>query len=283
MIVHHLSDHAGKLLERSQQDLLRYLQEKDYWEEQLWAADDDRLAARRARRLLLRILGRPSETEVEAYERYEEARRHLDQADHRRRQLQIRVDQQLTGVRGEQRLENALKWLTDDWVMIRGYLNDRGEVDHVLVGPAGVWAVEVKSSNIRLQVNGDRWLQEKVDRRGRVLGREEASDATGRSWGRQVGEVARSLERLLRERDLEAPVRTAVLLMHDRAQLGSIKRSGVDFVGTDHRVLMSRVAGLARPLAADHIAAVVEAIKKDHAFHRRRRLQHRHRTNRKAS
>ena len=283
MIVEHLSDHAGKLLERSQQELLRLITEKEYWEEQVWAADDDRLAARRERPLLRRLTGRPSMTEMEAYRRYERSRRRLDQVDYGRRQLQIKVDQQTTGARGEQRLENALKWLTDDWTMVRGYHNGSGEVDHLLIGPAGIWAIEVKSSAIRLQVNGDRWWQEKVDRRGRVLRRQDARDRTGRTWGRQVGEVARNLERHLSDHGVEVRVRTAVVLMHDRAQLGTIKRSGIDFVGTDHRILMSRVAGQSEPLTVDQIGDVVGLVKEHHRFHRQRRRQRAENAGRQAS
>jgi Holliday junction resolvase-like predicted endonuclease len=45
--------------------------------------------------------------------------------------------------------------LDDAWVMIRGYRNRRGETDHVLVGPGGVWAVEVKRRRIRLHATGE--------------------------------------------------------------------------------------------------------------------------------
>jgi len=278
MIVVHLSAQAEQLLERSQQHLLRLLHEKDYWEEQIWTADDDRQAARRSRTVRDRLLGRSSAAELAAYKRYEEARGRLDQVDFERRRLQVTVDQRIVGVRGEERLQSALKWLTDDWTMIRGYRNSRGEVDHLLVGPAGIWAVEVKSSNVRLQVDGDRWCQEKVDRRGRVLSREDACDRTGRPWGRQVGDVARALEQRLRTQGHALPVRTAVVLMHQRAKLGSIKQPGVDFVGTDHRVLLSQVAERTWPLDREQSSAVVDLVRQDHSFHEQRRQGRRHKT-----
>ena len=276
MIVEHLSDHAGQLLEQSQQQLMQLVREKEYWEEQMWLADDDRVNAHRRRSFLQKFLGHASEPEVEAYERYEDSRRRLDQVDYQRRQLQITVDRQTTGVRGEERLENALKWLTNDWTMIRGYKNRNGEVDHLLVGPAGIWAVEVKSSNVRLQVDGKSWWQEKIDRRGRVMKRLKASDRTGRTWGRQVADVASGLERHLRHRGQAVTVRTAVVLMHDRAQIGDIKKSGVDFVGTDHRILLSKVAEQGIHLDQSQVADLVALIKKDHQFHEHRQHERRH-------
>ena len=273
MIVEHLSNHAGKLLEHSQQQLKHLTREKEYWEEQMWMADDDRAVAHQARSLFQRLLGHPSDAEIEAYERYEDSRGRLDQADYRRRELQITVERQTSGVRGEERLENALKWLTNDWTMIRGYKNRRGEVDHLLIGPAGIWAVEVKASNIRLQVDNDEWWQEKVDRRGRVMQRREASDRTGRTWGRQVTDVAKELQRHLENRGHAVTVRTAVLLMHDRASLGTIKKPGVDFVGNDHRILMSRVAEQGPGFDGDTVEALVQLIKKDHRFHERNNQQ----------
>lgn len=39
---------------------------------------------------------------------------------------------------------SVLSVLSNDWRLFRGYANRRGEVDLLLVGPQGIWAVEVK-------------------------------------------------------------------------------------------------------------------------------------------
>jgi hypothetical protein len=48
-----------------------------------------------------------------------------------------------------------LSTLSNDWVLLRGYRNRRGETDPVLVGPAGVWAIEVKRRRVLLHAVGD--------------------------------------------------------------------------------------------------------------------------------
>ena len=56
--------------------------------------------------------------------------------------------------------------LGDDWALLRGYRNTRGEVDQILIGPAGFLAVEVKHRNATVHVNGDHWTFDKYDRYG---------------------------------------------------------------------------------------------------------------------
>ena len=44
----------------------------------------------------------------------------------------------LAGIAGEQQVAVELgRALDDDWTLLRGYRNRRGEIDHLLIGPAG--------------------------------------------------------------------------------------------------------------------------------------------------
>jgi Holliday junction resolvase-like predicted endonuclease len=52
------------------------------------------------------------------------------------------------GIAGERQVAEALgRALGDDWVLMRGYQNRLGEIDHLLLGPSGFVAIEVKNIN----------------------------------------------------------------------------------------------------------------------------------------
>ncbi|MBO2464118.1 nuclease-related domain-containing protein [Actinomadura violacea] len=145
--------------------------------------------------------------------------------------------QQQAGVAAEESLTHDLQcFLLGDWTLFRGYANRRGEVDHLLVGRFGIWAIEVKGRGVRVHVTGDDWRFEKFDRYGNLVDTGVLADRRGRSWGRQVSEIAAELEKFLRSRRTPVQVRTAVVVMHDRAELGTCRRLGVDTIsiGTQH-------------------------------------------------
>ncbi|MCO8271791.1 NERD domain-containing protein [Actinoplanes sp. TRM 88003] len=172
---------------------------------------------------------------------------------------------------GEEALVHGLLGLDDSWVMLRGYHNRRGETDHVLVGPAGIWAVEVKRRRIRLHVMGEKWWYEKLDARGNVVDTGWAVDAGGRTWERQVTEVAADLAAWLARNGHPVPVRTAVMIMHEQAQLGRLENQSADVVGTRSAHLLEAIGRYAIPLDPQSCEAIVALIERDHQFHQRRR------------
>lgn len=179
-------------------------------------------------------------------------------------------------MRGEEALTAALGMLSDDWTLFCGYANRRGEVDHLLVGPGGVWAIEVKVRAVRVHADGDRWWFEKFDRYGNRVEQGSLADRRGRSWGRQVSEIASELRQFLTSRGQRVDVRTAVVLLHDRAELGSMGDLGVDvFCVRPDYLLERRIA--AERLAFDRASrdAVAGLVRRDHAFHAKRRRRRR--------
>src|SRR5271169_6943941 len=47
------------------------------------------------------------------------------------------------GIAGEQLVATELgRALDDDWTLLRGYRNRRGEIDHLLLGPQGLFAIQ---------------------------------------------------------------------------------------------------------------------------------------------
>jgi Nuclease-related domain len=62
------------------------------------------------------------------------------------------------GIAGEQLAAVELgRALDDDWTPLHGYRNRRGEIDHLLLGPRGLFAIEVKNINATVHIDGDRW------------------------------------------------------------------------------------------------------------------------------
>jgi hypothetical protein len=86
------------------------------------------------------------------------------------------------GIAGEQQVAVELgRALDDDWTLLRGYRNRRGEIDHLLVGPKGLFAIEVKNLNATVHVDGDRWRADKYDNYGNLVEQRPIADRKGRS------------------------------------------------------------------------------------------------------
>ena len=52
---------------------------------------------------------------------------------------------------------------------MRGYRNKLGEIDHLLFGPGGLVAIEVKNINGTVHCEGDKWRVDKYDRYGNLV------------------------------------------------------------------------------------------------------------------
>ena len=121
--------------------------------------------------------------------------------------------------------------LDDEWTLLRGYRNRGGEIDHLLLGPRGLFAIEVKNQNARVNCHGDQWWSTKYDKYGNpVEPRREMTDRRGRSPSVQLNEPASQLEGFLAlprspgrdraHRRAHPPARTATQLHpSDRAHL----------------------------------------------------------------
>ncbi|MEL7156827.1 MAG: nuclease-related domain-containing protein [Actinomycetota bacterium] len=245
--------------------------EEGVWQTRHRKARAERQLARARRPRWRRLLALSSDDERLALQAMDEAQFRIEEARLTQQQLERVVHQQEAGIRGEQALADGLAELSDDWTMLRGYRNGRGEADSVLVGPLGLWAVEVKNRNVRLNVDGDRLWCERLDRWGNVVGSDDATDRSGRTWARQVTDVADDLARWLRRRDHEVPIRTAVMVLNQRATLGMVNNPPVDLVGTDSRHLLEAIQRSPTVIGPTARQTIVELIRRDHRHHHRRR------------
>jgi hypothetical protein len=275
MRVEELSDHAGDQRRATTQQRNLALAGRDGWEirrEEAHAAWD---TARRAQPVWRRVLRVSSSDVRAAQERVTEAALEATRFERLNRSLVDREQAQTAGVDGERRLETELARLPDDWLMLRGYRNRRGETDCVLVGPGGVWAVEVKNRNAVLRAVDDDWSFEKLDNRGRVVNSGPATDGSGRTWARQVADVADDLGRWLDRNGHAVAVHTAVMLVHHKARIAQSVRPGVDLVATDIAKLRDQLTRPGAVLSTADRDAIADLIRRDHAHHEKHRRRRR--------
>ncbi len=202
---------------------------------------------------------------------YQEVRKLRAQAPVLDPHAEIRLAKQSAGVAAEDHLTGALAKLSNDWLVFRGYANRRGEVDHLVVGPRGIWAIEVKGRGVRVYVDGDKWRFEKFDRYGNRVEQGMLVDRRGRSWGRQVLDIARDLETFLNSRGTNITVQTAVVVIHDRADIGSFNNSPIDVMSIGTNYLLQCIRNNPVTLDKPTRNKVAQLIRRDHTFHAERR------------
>jgi hypothetical protein len=175
------------------------------------------------------------------------------------------------GMAGERQVAADLGTvLGDEWVLFRGYRNGRGEIDHLLLGPGGLFAIEVKYHNATVYINGDDWRFEKFDRYGNQVEHGRIEDRTGRSPSAQLNEPADELARFLASRGPAISVARIVILNHPRSRVGSQRNLSVR-VTTSSRDIVDLVRRSPPQLTGGRVAQLASLIERDHRFHEARR------------
>jgi len=178
---------------------------------------------------------------------------------------------------GEKRVVEALdRILSDDWTLLTGYHNPRGEIDQLLVGPQGILAIESKYINGRIICDGDNWWRDKFDNYGNQVEKREAiTDKRGRGPSAQVNAAADRLQETLSKRSPIRGIARAVVFSHDRSIIESLKNITVDLVTTLPQLNRAAIVAAMRKsdLAGMTPAQVVELIQRDHDYHQRARAE----------
>jgi hypothetical protein len=175
------------------------------------------------------------------------------------------------GIAGEQQVAAELdRVLGDDWTLIRGYRNRRGEIDHLLLGPRGLAAIEVKNQSVTVDCDGDRWWFVRYDRYGNQVDQGELADRRGRSPSVQLNQPAGQLEEFLRSRGHPVPVQRVVLFIHPRSRLRRCDRPTVR-VATSVTEVTALVRDSPVSITADEQAELEHLIRQDHKHHDRHR------------
>ncbi len=267
MRVEHLSTYAADQLSLSRRAHHAARSSQSEAEIAAMEAEARMLQARSSKSLWRRALRVSSAEERAAHSDHQAAGLQAELAASEAEHTTIRVSQQTKGERGEQALLAALaEALGDDWIAFTGYLTKKGEADLVLVGPDGVWVIEIKNRRVRLYVAGpDRWYYDKLSLSGRAQGQAAACDNGGRVWGRQASEAAGALWRWLDRQGHAVPVRAAVVLMDSMAEVVLQGESGVDLVTARASDLLVTIQVRSTPLAVSQRRTIESLIRKDHA------------------
>jgi hypothetical protein len=177
----------------------------------------------------------------------------------------------LAGIAGEDLVATELgRALDDDWTLLRGYCNRRGEIDQLLLGPRGLFAIEVKNLNATVDVDGDRWRADKYDNYGNLVEQRPIADRMGRSPSVQLNEPADDLGRFLAERGQPAELQRVVVLAHRRSGLGRVRNPTVLALASPAD-LLTLIGNSASRLDRGQRAAIGALIRRDHEFHGGRR------------
>jgi hypothetical protein len=141
----------------------------------------------------------------------------------------------------------------------------------VLLGPRGLFAIEVKNQNGRIDCRGDQWWSTRYDKYGNpVEARREMSDRRGRSPSVQVNEPASLLQDFLASRGHPVTIGRVVALVHPRSQLGRCTRPTVE-ICTSVRELLRMLYASPVSVTPSERAALERLIVRDHRFHAERR------------
>jgi Nuclease-related domain len=177
------------------------------------------------------------------------------------------------GRNAERRFADRLaETLDDEWLLLRGYRNARGEIDALLLGPRGLFAIEEKYSSVRVYISDDKWMAEQIDKRGRSRGaRFPIQDRKGRSPSMQVREPAAALSRWLSDNKRGTPITLVVLLTHPGARIGAVERPTVRVERSIHG-LLALIERSRSTVDAGYRADIERLIRRDHDFHQRKRL-----------
>jgi len=153
--------------------------------------------------------------------------------------------------------------LGDEWALLRGYRNNRGEIDHLLLGPQGLIAIESKHRNATVHCDGDQWWFEKYDRFGNLVDRGGIADKRGRSPSVQLNEPASLLEGLLRSHGYPVSIQRVVLFTHPRSALGRCRNPSVH-IATSADYVIDLLNGSPPTLPAEQLAQLEQLIAAHH-------------------
>lgn len=176
------------------------------------------------------------------------------------------------GVSGEQEVAQVLgRRLGADWTVFKGYRNGRGEIDFLVLGPAGLFAVEVKNVNGTFWISPGRWRYVKYDRYDIARDESVLEDEGHRPPDRQLLEPTRQLERFLASRGRPARLEPVVVLTHSRARIERLDGDlGAQVVISAER-LASLVLAAGGNFTRDELVQISRLIERDHRFHNRHR------------
>jgi hypothetical protein len=160
--------------------------------------------------------------------------------------------------------------LDNDWTLIAGCRNHKGEIDRILVGPMGVFTFEVKNHVGVIYCQGDRWWRDRFDHCGGILEFGALiKDRGGRSPSQQLNEPVDHLQIRLGHLMPGERIIRIVLFTNADARLGEMSEITVDVVSTLASFDLAQLLGISTVrLSSGQCESVCNSIE---ATHRKKR------------
>lgn len=179
------------------------------------------------------------------------------------------------GGQGEARVAEFLaRQLSDEWTLVSGYRNGRGEIDQVLIGPTGLFTIEVKNLNGTVTVQGDQWSADKYDNYGNLVERGRAiADKGGRSPSRQLNEPTDRMLEFLRKSLPAIDAKRIVVLSHEKSAIERVSQPTAIPVVLSSWSLRDTLVTERPALSPAERNRIIEQLQRDHAYHQKRRQQ----------
>jgi hypothetical protein len=176
------------------------------------------------------------------------------------------------GIKGEREVADVLRGALDDaWALVKGYRNRRGEIDYLLLGPGGLFAIEVKYVNGTFAITRERWRYIRYDNYGNQVGEGFLQDARRRPPNVQLAEPLATLEHFLASRGQPTRMRPVVLLNHPKARVSHCAADvGVEVL-TSTAALRDLVRASDEQISARKLADIERLVVRDHHFHEEHR------------
>ena len=176
------------------------------------------------------------------------------------------------GIKGEQEVADVLRAaLSDAWALVKGYRNRRGEIDYLLLGPGGLFAIEVKYVNGTFAITREGWRYVRYDRYGNQVGEGLLQDARRRPPNVQIAEPLSMLEQFLASRGQPTRLRPVVLLNHPKAKISHCAADvGVEVL-TGTAALRDLVLAADEQVSTRKLAEIERLVVRDHHFHEEHR------------
>lgn len=122
------------------------------------------------------------------------------------------------GFKGEIALKNALRMaLSNEYTVFYNISTPYGDIDALVIGPTGVFAIEAKNHNGYITIDGDNWSRVKVGRGGTVYGADIGSPSL------QAKRNANYVRNLLKNEGLDVWVQAVVVLTNPEVKVRVVK------------------------------------------------------------
>ncbi len=164
------------------------------------------------------------------------------------------------------------------WTLLKGYQNQKGDIDYLLIGPVGILALACQHLSGTIICTNDRWMRQKYDPKGTPATQVPILGRTGRTPSQQLNEPATELMEVLSRKGVNCEISRAVILTHQDVQLSTVKASTVQIILLNNvqPFLWEMCRSASSSIPADR---VVEVVKEDHEYWQERnsaelRIQH---------